>query len=365
MAFLRPQTPAAKCLHLVRLGELTTRSELIEATGLSQPTITRAIAALSQAGYVTERFDLAQTHGRGRPTVPLALAEPEAVHAGISIGTDSTYIALFDLKGRTLRCVDAQLPVAKLDQDDFIQHVMAELNKLTAALHRPLATVGVTASGAVTEDGRVTAPNLNWRAVPLGDQLREQFSVPVQVTSVSAAIVGSEMQSSRDLATPSVLALFADDSLACAVGTDAGVEVIDVDRDDLTTRGLLNAISKPEINTLREAVTDAKFQTVTRPALDKRARDLGRLVGELCSQYNPATVVIAGSAFYDDPLSPAPFAQAVRDTVRETSGADSSCTNLDLRMLPGHLEMVRDIARAAALDLVLCNPLAVAAGLKP
>ena len=39
--FSRPRTPAAKCLHLVRLHQIVTRSELVEATGLSQPTITR------------------------------------------------------------------------------------------------------------------------------------------------------------------------------------------------------------------------------------------------------------------------------------------------------------------------------------
>ena len=102
MLFSRPASPAAKCLHLVRLGELTSRSELIEATGLSQPTITRAVTALANAGYVTERLDLAKSNGRGRPTVPLELADPVAIHAGVSIGTESTYIALYDVKGRTL-----------------------------------------------------------------------------------------------------------------------------------------------------------------------------------------------------------------------------------------------------------------------
>lgn len=96
-------------------------------------------------------------------------------------------------------------------------------------------------------------------------------------------------------------------------------------------------------------MTDSKYQTVTRPALDKRARNLGQLVGELCTEHNPSTVVIAGSAFIDDPLSPAPFAQAVRAT--------GDHAKIDLRMLPGHREMVRDIARAVALDLVLTDPL--------
>ncbi|HCT5226282.1 TPA: MarR family transcriptional regulator, partial [Corynebacterium striatum] len=56
--FTRPRTPAAKCLHLVRLNPIITRSELVEATGLSQPTITRATAALLQKGLVQERNDL-------------------------------------------------------------------------------------------------------------------------------------------------------------------------------------------------------------------------------------------------------------------------------------------------------------------
>ena len=351
MAFSRPSSPAAKCLHLVRLGELTSRSELIEATGLSQPTITRAVTALVGAGYVTERLDLAKSNGRGRPTVPLELADPEAVHAGVSVGTEATYIALFDVKGHTLTCVDLELPVAKMDQDDFIQHIMAGLNRLTASVGRPLATVGVTASGTVTPDGRVTAHNLGWDNVPFGPQMREQFSVPVQVTSVSAAIVGSELQSSRDLSMPSVLALFADDSIACAVTTENGVMPVEVSREDLTTQGLLSAIGKPEVRTLRDAVTNPQHQDVSRPALDRRARGLGQLAGELCETYHPATVVVAGSAFIDDPLAPAPFAQAAR----ETTGS-----KVDLRMLPTHTEMVRDIARAVALDLVLTEPLSVA-----
>ena len=101
--FSRPPSPAAKCLHLIRLRELTSRSELVKDTHLSQPTITRAVAALVKAGYVTERTDLTRAAGRGRPTVPLELSEPRALHAGIAVGTLSTYIALFDLKGRTVR----------------------------------------------------------------------------------------------------------------------------------------------------------------------------------------------------------------------------------------------------------------------
>ncbi|RIU98444.1 ArsR family transcriptional regulator, partial [Klebsiella pneumoniae] len=110
LPFTRPTTPAAKCLHLIRLQDLTSRSELVQATGLSQPTVTRAIAALTEAGLVNERTDLTRSTGRGRPTIPLELAEPDPIYGGIAVGTDFTYVAVFDLRGRTLRCVDLELP---------------------------------------------------------------------------------------------------------------------------------------------------------------------------------------------------------------------------------------------------------------
>lgn len=351
-AFLRPQTPAAKCLHVIRLRELTSRSELVEATGLSQPTITRAVASLVSAGLVTERTDLTQSRGRGRPTIPLELGEPRAIHAGISVGTLSTYVALFDLKGRTLRSVDIDIPVARLSEDDFIQHIMAGLNRITAGLNRPLATIGVTTSGTVTGEGEVYAPNLNWRGVDIGAQMREQFGVPVVVTSAAAAIVGSEAQSSESLDTPSIMALFADDSLGCAVASGGRVVPVTVSREDLTTQGLIDAIGIPGIRTLHDAVTSADHQHEVRPALDRRARQLGELTAQLYREHTPSTVVVAGSAFIDDPQAPAPFAKAVRSLTPAEA-------QVGLRMIPTHREVVRDIARAVALDLVLREPLAV------
>ncbi|MBW6773332.1 hypothetical protein KXS51_24700, partial [Salmonella enterica subsp. enterica serovar Weltevreden] len=88
---------------------------------------------------------------------------------------------------------------------------------------------------------------LGWDKVNLGQQLREQFAVPVEVTSISSAIVGSEMQSTAELDTPSVMALFADDSIACAISGPDGVEPIEVEQGELTTQGLLDQIGEPGI----------------------------------------------------------------------------------------------------------------------
>ena len=141
-----------------------------------------------------------------------------------------------------------------------------------------------------------------------------------------------------------MLALFADDSIACAVTTEDGVVPVEVTRDDLTTSGLLADIGQPSVASL----TDAVRREDARAALDRRARGLGELAGELWETYHPATVVVAGSAFIEDPQAPGPFAQAARRVAGD---------KVELRMLPTHGEMVRDIARAAALDPVLTDPL--------
>lgn len=339
--FSRPRTPAAKCLHLVRLHQIVTRSELVEATGLSQPTITRAITALIGAGLVHERTDLTRSQGRGRPTIPLELTNHPALHAGIAVGTSTTYIGLFDTRGRTIRDAEVPTPVAELTESDFIEHVMAGLNRLTAGLERPLASVGVTTSGRVTDDGIVDAPNLGWHGVDFAGRLRYQFSVPVVISAAVPAILGSEIQSAGLLT--GTMALFADDSIGAAVADDAGVAQIDLPLHarELTTTGVLG----DRWSSISSAVED----TDARPLLDTRARRLAQLTIDVAQAHDPATIVVAGSAFIDDPAAPKLFAAEVR----------SQLPDVQLRLIPTHREVVRAIARAVALDQMLREPLAL------
>ncbi|MCQ9370771.1 ROK family protein, partial [Corynebacterium sp. 35RC1] len=64
-SFTRPSSPAAACLHLIRHFQPVMRSTLIEGTGRSQPTVTRAVSALIGADLVRERPDLSTPTGPG------------------------------------------------------------------------------------------------------------------------------------------------------------------------------------------------------------------------------------------------------------------------------------------------------------
>jgi len=364
--FSPPQTPAARCLHLVRLNPIITRSELVEATGLSQPTITRATAALLEAGLVQERTDLTRTRGRGRPTVPLEVADNKWILAGIAIGTSRTHIALFDTMGRTLREDDISTPVARLSESDFIEHIMAGVNRLTTGISRTLVSVGVTTSGNVDEDGLVWAANLGWEGVDIAARLRYQFNVPVVVSSAIPAILGSETQSADLNQTGKVLVLFADDSTGAALSTEEGVtqlvplprissELLNLNdassEDNVATQAVLDALAAREISasTLAEAATIAEDNETARGILDERARLLASIAADLVAEHNPVTVVLAGSAFIDDPHAAKLFACSLRQ----------HNTDAQLRLIPTHREIVRAIARAVALDPLLRVPLSL------
>jgi predicted NBD/HSP70 family sugar kinase len=373
--FTPPQTPAARCLHLVRLNPIITRSELVEATGLSQPTVTRATAALLEAGLVQERTDLTRTRGRGRPTVPLEVADSKWILAGIAIGTSRTHIALFDTMGRTLREDDIATPVARLSESDFIEHIMAGVNRLTTGISRTLVSVGVTTSGNVDEDGLVWASNLGWEGVDIAERLRYQFNVPVVVSSAIPAILGSETQSAELDKQENVLVLFADDSTGAALSTEEGVtqlvplptissELLNLkdapSEDNVSTRAVLDALAVDDIhvNTLAEAAEVAEDNETARSILDERARLLASIAADLVVEHNPVTVVLAGSAFIDDPRAATLFASYVREFIAERrDGADIHA--LQLRLIPTHHEIVRAIARAVALDPLLRVPLSL------
>lgn len=378
-AFGQPTTPAAKCLYVIRQNSVISRADLITATGLSQPTITRAITTLLAEGYVVAREDLARSHGRGRPTTPVELAKPQWMLAGIAVGTKETFLSVFDIRGRTIRESTIDTPVAQLSESDFIQHIMAGLHRLVTGLEHTLLSVGVTTSGQVSRDGVVSAPNLGWEQVDVAAALRYQFSVPVSVSSAVPAILGSEMQAGDLLVTDDAdrtLVLFADDSLGAAFTNTLGVHPIEIlptvsndtlgfaeaaPEKSLITGSILARVTEkfPELDpapaTLAQAVAVAADNEGVREILDARASALARLTVDLVEEYRISTVVVAGSAFVDDSRAPKLFAATVRE-IMTTAQAPK------MRMIPTHEEVVRSITRAAALDQMLREPLDLVPG---
>ncbi len=356
-------------MHHIRLGQQLIRNELVEATGLSQPTVTRAVTALMHAGLVRERPDPTLSAGPGRPNIPLELAPSPWIHAGVAIGTKSSYIALFDTKGRTLRDNMLEKSAIDLDPDTFIEHLIAGVNRLTTGINLPLVGIGVATSGKVTSAGVVTANNLGWDAVDIAGRMNYQFSVPATIASAIPAIAASELQAAPlphpDQPTPVTLTFYADDSVGAAYSNDSGVHVVgplqtagdsDLDtggmnpEDALSTQGFLNRVSDQGVfaETLEELVNASETDPKARKLLDDRATLLAHAAASSAKALNPATLVLAGSAFSEDPRGRSTFAAELKKEYDR---------DIELRLIPTHRENVRAAARAVALDHLLNAPL--------
>lgn len=364
-AFGRPQTPDTICLHWIRQQRVLTRTDLLQLTGFSQPTVTRAVTRLLDAGWVKQRPDLSRPDGRrGRPQTPIELAGATAMFAGIAVGTTSTFLGLYDISGRMLTRTTLNTHVARQGEGTFLDRVVAALEDL-AAPHLPtLRGLGMTTSGQVTPDGMTTAPNLGWRRVNLVKLLRERVDVPVTVSAAVSAILGSEMQAAelppKGTHAPALLALFADDSISAAITTDTDVEQISPlpplrdgfpPENTLTTTALLRAARAHHrrIFRLADAVEQAEREPAIRELLDARVDSLADVTARIVAERRPGTVVLAGSAFTADKSAPRRFADAFR--------AASTVSRVNLRLIPTHREIVPAIARAVALSGVLRSPL--------
>jgi len=172
-----------------------TRTELIEATGLSAPTVGSLASQLMRGGLVR---DLGPGPSRGgrRPS----FMEFNARHgfvAGIDLGPTKTRLAVADLRGERLGYRVIPTPPG-LGPTALLSRLAAAVRALLREARVPpgrLLAVGAGAPGAVDREqgGMVAlAPNLKgWSQVPMGAILTRALGAPVVVENdVNLAVLG-------------------------------------------------------------------------------------------------------------------------------------------------------------------------------
>jgi glucokinase len=175
-----------------------TRAELIEATGLSAPTVGSLAVALIRSGLLTD-LGAGPSRGGRRPST-MELNARYGFVAAIHLGPAQTWLAVADLRGEILE--RRAVPTPKLAPGPLLAQVASELRRLMRDLDVPtnrLLAIGAGAPGVVDrERGMVVAlaPNLvGWSRVPMGAILRRALRTPVIVDNdVNLAILGEHWQ---------------------------------------------------------------------------------------------------------------------------------------------------------------------------
>src|SRR5687768_14669284 len=175
-----------------------TRSELIEATGLSAPTVGSLTADLIRSGVVRD-LGAGPSSGGRRPSFMELNARHRYV-AGIDLGPTRTRLAVADLRGD--RIADRIVPTPSgRGPAGLLANIAGALRTLMRDADAPmqrLLVVGAGAPGAVDYDTGVVsfAPNLKgWSNVPMRDILQRALGAPVLVDNdVNLAVLGEHWQ---------------------------------------------------------------------------------------------------------------------------------------------------------------------------
>lgn len=207
-------------LDLVRTGQVRTRRELQEMTGLSRSTLSLRMSQLISAGYLREVGQIAGS--TGRPAKILSFDESKQLIVAVDLGATHAHLALSDAGGRILMESSGGFKF-DADPDDVLKSLAKRVTDLVARSGRRFAEVvgiGVGIPGPVRfTTQRPNMPPLmpGWHDVPIAEKLSTSLGVPVFIDN-DANLMGLGEARVRYPEAPSVLFV--------KVGTGIGAGVI-------------------------------------------------------------------------------------------------------------------------------------------
>ncbi|MEV0675514.1 ROK family transcriptional regulator [Actinosynnema sp. NPDC050436] len=171
-------------------GHTATVSDLVVATGLSRPAVTRALTALSDAGIA--EFSGPTEHQIGRPAQRARFRAELGHVAGIDVGPHKVLVMIADLAGNVLAEREAASPTGP-DVVPLLRRTLTDIAVGAGVTPTDLWSVAVGTPGIVDhERGEVVlAPSIpGWSSLPVIAELREWLGCPVAIENdVNLAVV--------------------------------------------------------------------------------------------------------------------------------------------------------------------------------
>ncbi|WP_423462709.1 ROK family protein [Promicromonospora sp. MS192] len=331
---------AGEILQLIRTGRATTRTQVLDVTGLSRVTVAQRMDALLAAGIIRAAGDAGATGGRRAErfvfdpedslvlVAALELAEPVPAPGG-SRATDTAALAVVDPHGALV--ARASLDVRLADgPETVLPRLLDAFDALLAdAGIKPAAVGGVALSvpGPVDpHDHRLSDPPVmpGWGAWPVVETVRARFDVPVHLENDADATAYGEYTelAARHEGPPQPFVLVkASGFLGAGLvvdgriyrGTDGGagdIGHVDVGGDAVCRCGRRGCLAAEAggaalLRRLAEAGADVgslaglralaeRGDPLVTAELDRAAALIGRVLAVLVGVLNPADLVVAG-----------------------------------------------------------------------
>ncbi|WP_129782689.1 ROK family transcriptional regulator [Promicromonospora panici] len=318
---------AGEILQLIRSGRATTRTEVLEATGLSRVTVAQRMDALVAGGVIRAAGDAGATGGRRAERFVFDPTDSLVLVAALELGEGE--LAVVDPHGALLARASLAVDLAA-GPDAVVPQVLDGFDTLLVDLGiKPDAVGGVAISvpGPVDPDShRLSDPPVmpGWGAWPVVEAVRERFDVPVHLENDADAMAYgefTELGARREGRPQPFVLVKVSEFLGAGLvidgrtyrGTDGGagdIGHIDVGGDAVCRCGRRGCLAAEAggaalLRRLGEAGADVgslaelralaeRGDPLVTAELDRAAGLIGRVLAVVVGVLNPADLVVAG-----------------------------------------------------------------------
>ena len=228
-----PAKTARMLLRVIRAAQPVPKIELARRLELNRATVTTALKPYLASGLLREDAvqPLVRSGARvGRPPVGLSFATDREFFVGINIGVRRSQVGITTLGGEVLEDEDFDTPPG---HRDALALIRASVDRLCAKSGgRALKGIGVSVPGPADNERKrlLYAPRLDWRDVPIEEQLRsgtqsrirayKDVSIVVENDATAAALYEAKLRLRRNTGPTT------DDFILVRAGTGIGVGLV-------------------------------------------------------------------------------------------------------------------------------------------
>ena len=164
------------------------RAELSRTLGLTRVTVSDLVSELIERGHVVELGQSDEVRP-GKPAILVDINRQGLQVIGMDLAENSVLrAAVLDLDGNILHRVEHEL--AEETGQEVIQQVLELASEAAERATATLLGIGVGTPGIVNAEGIVTtAPNFEWKDVPLRSLIEEHTGLPTLVSNDADAAV--------------------------------------------------------------------------------------------------------------------------------------------------------------------------------
>jgi len=186
-----------RILSLLLRHRALTQSALVEQTQLTQQSVSRILAQLSEAGLVGTTGRVSTEGRRGYPSTALSLRPDHGFSLGVAVLAGRVSAVLSDFSGTVRAQTHLALnPVDVARTLDGVERALDELCVQTGFPRRRLIGIGIAVSGSFIEDGGFNTPSYleDWAGIDIEALFRARFGVTAIADNDGNAAAVAESQ---------------------------------------------------------------------------------------------------------------------------------------------------------------------------